>query len=296
MTKHVFGGDWTDDKLNLLAKYLMAYRTIFSKNPRARYFKTWYVDAFAGTGSRSTPDAALKPASLFQDVYDDAETKLYRDGSAQIALRLSSPFDRYFFIEKTKSRVDELRTTIEINHAKLFPRCIFKHGDANDVLKTWCNERDWGKERAVVFLDPYGMQVEWTTVKSLARTRAIDVWYLFPLGVGVTRLLTRDGKIEESWQNRLDLLFGTSEWRSRFYATQTNTGLFGEQDFVRRNVTVENIRGFINERLSSCFARVAKGKVLRNSKSSPLYLLCFAAANERGAPKALKIAQDILKD
>ena len=42
---------------------------------------------------------------------------------------------------------------------------------------------------------------------------------------------------------------------------------------------------------TSCFARVANGLVLRNSKSSPLYLLFFAAAKERGAPTALKAAK-----
>ncbi len=42
----------------------------------------------------------------------------------------------------------------------------------------------------MVFLDPYGMQVEWSTIEALAATKAIDLWYLFPLGVGVARLLT----------------------------------------------------------------------------------------------------------
>ena len=296
MAEHTFGGGWTEVKLARLAKYLMAYRTIFTKNVRAQHFKTWYVDAFAGTGSRSAPEVSPKSADLFQDVYEDADTREYRDGSAKIALGLPNPFDHYLFIEKARSRVDALRTAIERDHASLLSRCDFRHGDANDVLKTWCAERDWRKERAVVFLDPYGMQVAWTTVQTLAATRAVDLWYLFPLGVGVARLLKRDGNIEKSWQNRLDLLFGTSDWRSRFYGTHTMPDLFGDRETVERTATVENIRGFINERLAGCFAKVARGLVLRNSKSSPLYLLCFAAANERGAPTALKIAENILHE
>src|SRR5216683_3510713 len=94
--------------------------------------------------------------------------------------------------------------TIEREHSTLHSRCVFRHGDANTVLKAWCRERDLKKERAVVFLDPYGMQVEWSTIEALAATKAVDLWYLFPLGVGVLRLLTYRGDIEESCQARLD--------------------------------------------------------------------------------------------
>src|SRR6185437_11426333 len=52
VTAHKFGGSWTETKLECLRKYLNAYRKIFTQNQRARYFKTWYVDAFASTGSR----------------------------------------------------------------------------------------------------------------------------------------------------------------------------------------------------------------------------------------------------
>ncbi len=294
MIEHAFGGDWTEVKLARLAKYLAAYRTIFTGNERARHLTTWYVDAFAGTGSRSSVELPPSGLGLSDDVYQDAETRGYRDGSARIALGLQSPFDKYLFIEKSKSRAGELKAVIEQDFASLLPRCDFRNDDANTVLCAWCKERNWKKERAVVFLDPYGMQVEWSTVEALGATKAIDLWYLFPLGVA--RLLTHDGKIDEAWQRRLDLLFGTSDWRSRFYQTRTTQDLFGNREETERNATVENIQGFIQERLAICFAKVAEGLVLRNSRSSPLYSLCFAAANARGAATALKIAQSILND
>jgi len=294
MIEHAFGGDWTEVKLARLAKYLAAYRTIFTGNERARHFTTWYVDAFAGTGSRSSTELPASELGLSDEVYQDADTKGYRDGSARIALALQSPFDKYLFIDKSKGRLGELRMVVEKDFASLLPRCDLRNDDANTVLCAWCKERDWKKERAVVFLDPYGMQVEWSTIEALGATKAIDLWYLFPLRVA--RLLTHDGKIDEAWQRRLDLLFGTSDWRSRFYQSRTTQDLFGNREEIERNATVENIQGFIQERLASCFAKVADGLVLRNSRSSPLYSLCFAAANERGAATALKIAQSILND
>ncbi len=35
-TSHTFGGDWTEQKLERLQKYLKAYTTIFTKNERAQ--------------------------------------------------------------------------------------------------------------------------------------------------------------------------------------------------------------------------------------------------------------------
>ena len=41
-------------------------------------------------------------------------------------------------------------------------------------------DKDWSLHRAVLFLDPYGMQVEWATIEAVAKTKAIDLWLLFP--------------------------------------------------------------------------------------------------------------------
>jgi three-Cys-motif partner protein len=289
MVEHSFGGPWTERKLKCLRDYLNAYRKIFTANPKARYCRTWYVDAFAGSGSRST--ASDTP---LLDIYGDAEAQAYLEGSAKIALGLSSPFDQYFFIEKSRKHADELRRVIKSEFLKLDNRCEIRNGEANVEIRKWCAERDWSKERAVVFLDPYGMEVEWETIKTLAGTKGVDLWYLFP---GIARLLTRSGKIDAAWKKRLDILLGTDEWQTRFFETKRRRDLLGEVENVERMATEDAIELFIHERLATCFGKnVAKGLVLRNSKSSPLYFLCFAASNEKGAKPALKIANSILDD
>jgi hypothetical protein len=60
ITDHVFGGDWTEIKLDCRKKYLPAYRQIFTSNSKARYFNTGYVDAFAAT--RFHPDLSFSSA------------------------------------------------------------------------------------------------------------------------------------------------------------------------------------------------------------------------------------------
>ena len=61
--------------------------------------------------------------------------------------------------------------------------------------------------------------------------------------------------------------------------------------------TNDTIGRYFNKRLGELFAGVAEPPgVLRNSSNCPLYLFCFAAANEKGAKVALRIANHLLKD
>jgi three-Cys-motif partner protein len=116
--------------------------------------------------------------------------------------------------------------------------------------------------------------------------------------MGASRLLKRDGDIPETWKQKLDSLFGTDSWRTEFYReNSTQTDLFGgTHATVERDAPAEKIEAFIHGRLEKTFLKTAKGLILRNSRSIPLYLLCFAASNPKGAATAVKIAQDILKE
>ncbi|MDE1178503.1 MAG: three-Cys-motif partner protein TcmP [Edaphobacter sp.] len=295
MHEQKFGGDWTDLKLSCLDAYLESYRSIFSKNTNAQYFNTWYVDAFAGTGSRSI-DAATGPLWNVEpdsDIDCDPDAVAYRDGSAMIALGQDSPFDNYLFIEKSKTKSTALQSAISEKFPDLTSRCTIVRDDANTALTTWVKERNWNKDRAVVFLDPFGMQVNWETVELLGSTGGIDLWYLFPF---VARLLKQDGNIDDGWRERLTNLLGTDEWFGHFYKKTIQPGLFGDYEVTQRDATVENIQNYIHDRLKTCFVAVAPSMILRNSKNSPLFALCFAASNEKGAPIALRIAKSILKD
>ena len=57
----------------------------------------------------------------------------------------------------------------------------------------------------------------------------------------------------------------------------------------------EAIGRFLVKQLKKIFPGVAENPLrLYNSTGCPLYLFCFAAANEKGAQTAVKIAQHIL--
>jgi three-Cys-motif partner protein len=160
----------------------------------------------------------------------------------------------------------------------------------------WCKETDWRMTRAVVFLDPYGMQIDWPLVEALAKTQAVDLWILFPLGVAVNPMLTKNAPPPEEWANSLTRLFGTDEWQDAFYKRRKQLTLFGEKEVQTKEADFSAIGDFFVSRLKSIFTAVAPNPLpLMNSKNNPLYLLCFASGNPRGSSTAIDIAQDILK-
>lgn len=286
MGKHQFGGDWTEAKLDRLKQYLVAYRAIFSKNPKAQFYKTCYVDAFAGSGYR-LPSAA-DPT--------DPDEQAYRKGSARIALEIEPPFDEFIFIEQCPERVQDL-TAMRIAFPNRADRVRIEPADANAFLQQWCKATNWKRHRAVVFLDPYGMQVQWATLTAIAATRAIDMWLLFPLGMAVMRLLTKAGPPPPEWASALTRIFGTDEWRSAFYPPQTEELLWGSEETHQRTATLRSVGHFFVARLQSIFEKVAANPLpLVNSQNTPIYLLCFAAGNKKGADIAVRIAQHILRN
>ena len=294
MSHHRFGGPWTEDKLNRLRKYLKEYMTIFTKNPRAAYFKAVYVDAFAGTGFRREPPAVVEEAESLFDLGQDVDAKSLRKGSAQVALETMPPFAEYIFIEQDKQHVRELEK-LRCRFPVVSSKIDIVQEDANKYLVRWCRETNWNKTRAVVFLDPYGMQVEWATIAAMGATRAIDLWVLFPLGVGVNRLLLRTRIPEERWASRLTRIFGTDDWRAAFYRESEQQTLFGDTRDLVKVADFASISRFWVARLKTVFAQVAPDPLpLRNSRNVPIYLLSFAAANPKGAETAVRIAQYIL--
>ncbi len=145
--QHPFGGMWTRIKLEALEKYLAAFNTALSKQSFTRI----YIDAFAGTGRC--------------DIKVDGANEAI-DGSARIALAVTPSFHKFCFIELQSRKLAALNALCREYPSKsieVIPR------DANSALKDLCSQYQWKSERAVLFLDPFGMQVEWSTLEAIAK-------------------------------------------------------------------------------------------------------------------------------
>lgn len=281
---------WTQDKLERVRKYLVAYSKIMAKYN----FQYAYIDGFAGTGYHEISREGGDESGMLLPEAAEPEVKAFLDGSARMALRVEPPFKRYIFIEKSAKKAAELEK-LKVEFPDKQALIHVESAEANAFLTKLCRELSWGDRRAVLFIDPFGMQLSWETIEAIAQTKGIDTWILFPVSA-VNRLLKRDGNIPDGWRRRLDAMFGEPDWFDVFFPEE-KSALFGEGVVDRRKTAdMASIGEYFNRRLSTVFAGVAPNPyTLKNTKGAPLFLLCFAAANPKGAATAIKIAQDILR-
>lgn len=289
LQKQLFGGSWTEKKLQILHDYLKSYNTALKNQP----FKRVYIDAFAGTGYRQQREIKYDMEDLFEE-FAPSESEEFMKGSATLALDVSPSFDKYFFIESDKNKVDELEKLKESYPTKK-GKIEIVQGDANEFIQNYCRDEDWKSTRAVLFLDPFATEVGWETIEAIAKTKCIDVWILFPL-MAINRLLAKDH--EKVCYDCLNRVFGTNEWFEHFYKTRILEDIFGKSlEKVYKACDYKSIGDFYKQRLNTIFAGVAeKPKIFYNSRGSFLFQFFFAAANPQGSKIAVKIADHLLKN
>lgn len=282
--RHEFGSSETERKLDCLRKYLAAYSIALKNKNLSRI----YIDAFAGTGSRTETRAVLP----FMGQGEEALVEVSTPGSARIALETQPPFHHVLLIEKDARRAAVLERLL-----KTYPdsRAHVRQGDANQIVQHVCKRYHWHDERirGVVFLDPYGMEVSWSTVEAIANTQALDCWYFFPLS-GLYRNAPKDqNKLDQSKIDALNRVFGTSSWMTDWYKTDLQEDLFGEfKADMRRTYDVNRIEEWVAGRLREVFkGGVLKPMRLHHPGGAPMASLFFAVANPN--PAAAKLAKDI---
>lgn len=281
LSDHEFGGVSTDLKLSLVEGYLRAFTVALSGK-----FELWYIDAFAGTGERTVRHAAQEGDLLTPS--QDAWVERLR-GSARIAIETDPPFDRITFIDAKRKHCQALQSlaashpgrNIEVVRAK-----------ANEAIRAEIAQQDWTNKRAVMFLDPYGMHVDWETLKAIQRTKAIDVWYLVSLA-GLFRQATRKGQaLSEQKRQAITRMLGTSEWEDAWYRERVQTDLLGLMSGEKSRVAdVDDIEKFVASRLATVFPAVLRPLRLRNRQNVPMFSLFFAISNPE--PRAIGLASKI---
>lgn len=296
-----FGGTWSVSKLDCVENYTRAYLQVMQKQS---WCSLEYVDAFAGRGKQALkPETGMKDtAAFFGDESERGDTEEFLIGSAIRALRASMgavrPFDRLLFVDADQASCAELQSVMSSEFSPVEHTVKVVCGDANAALGGYLDSVEWASTRSLVFLDPYGLEVDWSLVCRLAATEACDVWYLFPLG-GVIRMMTNDGQIPDAWATRLDRLFGTSDWREEFYKPSPQESLFDLGDEIMlKDASTHHVVDYVRKRLNTAFPAVSDAAILRNSKGAPLFALVLGVSNPSPAAQkaALAIANHLVRD
>lgn len=253
-----FGDRHTVQKLETVQSYLKAYVTALKKQS----FELLYVDACAGSGS-SIPRRAVEQSDNAQEGLEGIDRRVADAddlivGSAIRALSVDPPFHQYFLNDVKKSNVRALREAVARDFPHLADRVRISRFDANDMLVDLCRSRNWRRTRAVVFLDPFGLQIDYSTLEMLGRTQAVDLWYLVPV-FAMYRQVSGEGQIHPDGGPRVDAALGTSAWRDVVVEQEESRDLFGQlEPRSKRAVDVAWFEKVAKERIGAAFG----GRVL----------------------------------
>ncbi len=289
-----WGGVWTEEKLDAFEKYVKAYLTIMNKYRDQYQWKLIYFDGFAGSGSRNV-EALTEDNQVMMNLMEEHRISVEElapyQGAAERVLNIKQRgFDYYYFVDIDKKSNEALE-------AKLKPLCNgkkieFRHNNANDEVVNLANAMHHNnKLRSLVLLDPFGMQLDWTSIKKLKDT-GTDLWILIPTGVIVNRLLDRRCKLTHI--EKLTSFFGKDEsfLKEYFYNTRVDKTLFGAVEVVEKvKEPIQKIAELYIQQMGTIFKHVTeKPLVLYNTRNTPIFHFACASNNS----SAVKIAHEII--
>jgi three-Cys-motif partner protein len=271
MAKSDTVGKWSLDKLQCLKEYLEAYSSIMHTQ-RSWLKGHYYIDAFAGS---VTPW--------------DRDSQEYIDGSPLVALKIEPQFDGYYFIEKNSARI---RDKIKPLKNQFPSKAIhIHHGDCNDVLlKEIIPQFSMlPSVMGFVFLDPYGIQVCFETIKDIAGAKIFDIFVNFSV-MGIYRQLRGKPPVGNE-AKKISQVMGCEDWVSAAYAKNLQLTLLDgyEPSPIKLNNIASNLAELYRRQLNTCFPHVSKAIIMRNSKNGPIYALILASHKELAVKKMHEI-------
>jgi len=249
------GRIWTREKLTYLKKYATAFMTAMAdKRGPGKWERLVYLDFLCGPG---------------RDI--DTETSEEFLGSPLIALSIQPQFDHLYLADKDPKNIKALEKRISSADKE---RVTLKTGDCNliidDVLKLISN-----RTLGLAFIDPEGFEVDFATLIKLAKRR-IDLLYLFPSGIGVTRNLKNFLSLPES---PMDTFWGGKDWRNLPEARRA-AGATQEED---PKVLKSLVAAFRQKLAEAGFTHQDEAPPLfKNTKNAQMYHLLYLSHNEKG--------------
>lgn len=293
---HKYGGPWSEVKLDAVEYYLQCYSNALTP----RNMDIWYIDAYAGSGDR---EAEREVGGILEGTAIGTVVEVL-DGSARRALKIKPPFRHFVFIEKDPQRAAQLES-IKAEFPDTDIEVLI--GDANTQLLNLISQEPWTRKaksftRGVVFLDPFSMQVDWSTLQALAATECLDVWYFFNVqaiirqlahdleGVG-NKAATLDRVLSPRWRDLYAVLPEVPSGQTDMFEGLLDTS--PKEPSAKRMVSKGQIDKWFKTLLVEEFAYVSDPLPILTPHSGHTFSLFLAVANKH--PKATELAEKFVR-
>ena len=259
---------WSEIKLEIVEKYGAAYTGAFSRHPR---LKKIYVDAFSGAGAHISKSSGSQIP-----------------GSPARALKISPPFDGYFFIDMNEKKTAHLKSLCGSRGD-----VHIETGDASQYLTQTLlpTIKYENYNRALCLFDPYGLHLEWQAMETAGQSRAVDMFLNFPvMDMNRNAIWRNPSAVPQDGLDRMDRFWGDGSWRTAAYVEQSQGDFFGTPIIKQGN---DAIVAAFQDRLRKVagFQFVPEPLPMKNSTNAVVYYLFFASQK----PVAKKIIDDIFR-
>lgn len=275
-----FGGDWTENKIEILVEYSKAYLKIMNIFAVKYDWKLLYFDGFAGSG-------------FIKKGNEENQKMIIGAASRILEIEEPRPFDLYYFVEKEQDNVSSLKQhTVDKFEGKKIHVVETDCNEKIESMSSFLQSKKGNKYKTLAYIDPCGMQLNWSSLQTLQKL-SVDAWILIPTGMGVNRLLKKEGKISEAWLQKLETFLGMNkeDIRSYFYNEETVLTLFGEEIKVtKEDKAVEKSAELYGKRLKELFKYVSNPYILKNRSNSVMFHFLMVTNNK----SAVKIANEIV--
>jgi three-Cys-motif partner protein len=227
--------------------YLMRYIYAFTTSMKGKWGSLHYIDLFAGAG------------------IERLENSQELDwGSPMLAIKAPKPFDGLYLCEIVDKKYKVLKERV----ARIRNDAQILHGDANDKIHEIINNIPAKGALSLAFLDPYGLHLDFETLRILAGRKA-DLIIFFPDHIDALR--NWECNYFDNPDSNLDRCLGTgSNWRSII-------------DKASPDRRAEVLRSLYVERLRSLGYTEFDYKRIESMKGHPLYCLIFCSGSELAA-------------
>ncbi len=243
---------WTEDKYRLVS----LYDRLFSTGMKRKWDTRVYIDLYAGAGF-----VRIK----------NTDRLLF--GSPLLALDVADPFDKYIFCEENSTLLNALERRV----SRLFPKAStsFILGDCNDqadsILARIPAHSKTNTVLSFCFVDPYGIDIKFSTIQALARRR-MDFLVLLALHMDANRNIDHYTSPANA---KLDEFLGNTLWRKHWQEEKSKRTHFARFLANEYSQAMQSL-GY----LPVPFYKMKE--VRSDEKNLPLYHLAFFSKHELG--------------